>query len=516
MSIKKMVIRGLKKFKKLEIEFNNEYSVLIGENEIGKSTILLAIDIVLNQANFYNGSSSLIRFLNDEMINEFFENPSLSTLPNIEIELFLELEKTPNNLNFCGLHYEGADEPAEGIKFEFKFNEEFKNDIDLKNFAENNIIPIEYYVSSWKTFQGRSYFKKMLPFKFIFIDNSTNKKDVFGSYAKNIYNNKINVQTQRELSANFNQTLSNFKEQNVDSLQINDFQSIGFESSKVEIEKLLDIYEGNISIKDMGRGKENLIRTELAINNDIFDLILIDEPENHLSYTNTRKLIEKIKESTGAQIIIASHSSLIISRLNLNNTILIGNKQTYPLTSLSKEANEYFKKIDNLDVLRFILAEKVILVEGAAEYIIINSVFQKIYGVSLDSKGIDIISLGSLSHEKYIELAEVLKNKKVAILKDNDKKDNLIFEEKDNFKYFVEEDSNIWTLEVAFYNENTVFFDEMYINKKTKAEYKEEEMPKAQAHMLKNKTDNALLIENHIDKLIIPKKIEEALEWISE
>ncbi|EAC6468339.1 TPA_asm: AAA family ATPase, partial [Listeria monocytogenes] len=47
--IKRMHIKGLKKFKDIDIEFNEKINILVGENESGKSTILEAINIVLNQ-----------------------------------------------------------------------------------------------------------------------------------------------------------------------------------------------------------------------------------------------------------------------------------------------------------------------------------------------------------------------------------------------------------------------------------------------------------------------------------
>ncbi len=47
--IKKLYIDGLKRFEHFEIEFNERLSILVGENEAGKSTILEAIRIVLNQ-----------------------------------------------------------------------------------------------------------------------------------------------------------------------------------------------------------------------------------------------------------------------------------------------------------------------------------------------------------------------------------------------------------------------------------------------------------------------------------
>lgn len=48
-SIEKVHIEGYKKFKKIDVEFNDDYTVIVGDNESGKSTILEAIDLVLNK-----------------------------------------------------------------------------------------------------------------------------------------------------------------------------------------------------------------------------------------------------------------------------------------------------------------------------------------------------------------------------------------------------------------------------------------------------------------------------------
>ena len=47
--IKSLHIEGFKKFAVLDINFNEHMNILVGENEAGKSTILEAIKIVLNQ-----------------------------------------------------------------------------------------------------------------------------------------------------------------------------------------------------------------------------------------------------------------------------------------------------------------------------------------------------------------------------------------------------------------------------------------------------------------------------------
>ncbi|EAG1620888.1 DUF2813 domain-containing protein [Listeria monocytogenes] len=50
--IKRMHIKGLKKFKDIDIEFNEKINILVGENESGKSTILEAINIVLDLSQY--------------------------------------------------------------------------------------------------------------------------------------------------------------------------------------------------------------------------------------------------------------------------------------------------------------------------------------------------------------------------------------------------------------------------------------------------------------------------------
>jgi hypothetical protein len=64
--IKTLLIKGFKKFRELEVKFNDEISVIVGENKSGKSSLLLALDIALNQSVFNRADSSLDRYLNKE------------------------------------------------------------------------------------------------------------------------------------------------------------------------------------------------------------------------------------------------------------------------------------------------------------------------------------------------------------------------------------------------------------------------------------------------------------------
>ena len=117
--IKGIKIRGFKKFRCFDADFNNDINIIVGENESGKSSLLEAITIVLNQSIRYIEKSNIEDMFNVQMISNFKTNPSIENLPKIEILLYLEM--TENDVyaeefygeNYCdSQHYE-----AYGIQF---------------------------------------------------------------------------------------------------------------------------------------------------------------------------------------------------------------------------------------------------------------------------------------------------------------------------------------------------------------------------------------------------------------
>lgn len=242
MEISKILIKGFKKFKELNIEFNEHLSVLVGENEVGKSTVLTAIDIVLNQSIFLYNDNSLQRYINLELVDTFFNSKTIESLPKIEIELFLNLSDDIKYADFAGLHYSNSTDTIEtGIKFIYEFDSDFISDVNLQEFADNRIIPTDYYKATWNTFQGKSYRRRMSPIKMIYLDNSSIRHDIFGNYARQIYNASIEQKNQRSISSNFKQRLSAFRKDFEDVLTIRNGQKFGLDATKTDILKLLDI-----------------------------------------------------------------------------------------------------------------------------------------------------------------------------------------------------------------------------------------------------------------------------------
>lgn len=104
-----------------------------------------------------------------------------------------------------------------------------------------------------------------------------------------------------------------------------------------------------------GRGLQCLLKTELALNNintNKDKIILIEEPENHLSYSNMNNLIDILQENSikeSSQIIISTHSSFVLNKLGLENLIFLSNKKSSKITNLSSDTEKYFKAISGYD-----------------------------------------------------------------------------------------------------------------------------------------------------------------------
>ena len=101
--------------------------------------------------------------------------------------------------------------------------------------------------------------------------------------------------------------------------------------------------------------------------------------DSHLTAANTRKQIDQIKHlSKNSQLIITTHDSHIVTGLDLKNVIWIKtnngkDKIIEKMSEIDKKSQHFFERRDDLDFLKLLTAKKIILVEGAAEYILMRT-----------------------------------------------------------------------------------------------------------------------------------------------
>lgn len=248
--------------------------------------------------------------------------------------------------------------------------------------------------------------------------------------------------------------------------------------------------------------------------------MLIEEPENHLSYLSMHRLIDKIEEEKEKQTFIATHNNMIATRLNLKNIIFLGGSSCVRLDELPDQTAKFFEKAPENNALNFILAEKNILVEGSAEYILIENFFAHITKMKMHESGVGIISCGGKNFKNYLELSKVLK-KKTAVITDNDSdyKKNVEQNYKeyigDYIQVFADVQDSFSTFEIVLYENNKQFYKKYIESKK---------MSKGvQEFMLNNKAEAALRLLSKLEEkpelykdFQVPSYIEDAVKWISE
>ena len=181
---------------------------------------------------------------------------------------------------------------------------------------------------------------------------------------------------------------------------------------------------------------------------------------------------------------------------------------------IDQDTAKFFIKSPNNNILNFVLSKRVILVEGAAEYILMEKFFEMITKVKVDDCNVSIIAISGLSFERYLEIAEKL-NIKVAVITDNDSNYDKNIKEKydkykgsDNIKVFAETNNDLKTFEISLYNNNIKYLNNNKVTTSTDI----------QKFMLNNKSENAYRILEKLDKttenFVIPKYIEKAIRWI--
>lgn len=522
--IKRLLIEGYKKFSSLEVDFNEHMNILVGENEAGKSTILDALRTVLNQQYRTSEKAVLRDLFNAEMVSAFQANPSVKTLPRIAIEVELELDPKQKNADyFHGEVYGNRKQQTEkyGIRFECRFDEDIGEEMD--GFIREGKIPYEYYSLTWMTFANRPYQMVKRPVNFISIDTTNGGTAAsFNYYNKALFASKYDEGIRTKAKNSFRDQLDQAFEK-IGLPEIDEKRKFGIDGKKVTLEAVLSVYEDSISLENRGKGMESLIKTKIALDKKSgLDIILMEEPENHLSFSTLRKMLKEISEKQeSSQIIVATHSNMIASRLNLNNVLWITDEGAKSLNSVDSEVAKFFVKADDNAFLQLLLAKKAILVEGATEFLLVPYFYEKMTGRTIEDDEVTIISCNGIAYRKYLAIAEST-NKKIAVITDNDGKQNIIDDASDfNVMHdlqhiFMASDVKEWTWEVCIYELNKAKLEELIeIQAGAKYLFHERDYGPILGKMLNNKVDVAYLMLTSGEDFEPSQYVKDAITWIS-
>nr|WP_320036667.1 AAA family ATPase [uncultured Bacteroides sp.] len=517
--ISKIKLKNFKRFKTFTVDFVENKNILVGDNESGKSTLIEAINLVLSGSRGKVETFGLENIFNATVISDYLSSDKkYEKLPTVFIEVYFNEQ---HNFELSGKN--NSDEIiCDGLKLEIVPNDDISKDIKAILLQPEPVFPFEFYNIKFSTFSGETYsgYKKYL--RHILVDNSQISTEyAIKEYVKDMYN-VFSSSVEKNIHQNeYRKHKETYKNTVLTSLnsKVQDYDFSIRSNSKSNLETDLTLTENNISIENKGKGIQCFIKTKFALSRteESIDIILLEEPENHLSHTNMKRLIREISGSSQKQIIISTHSNLISTRLNLRNSILLNSNSSTPvlLKSIDVDTAKYFIKAPDNNILEFVLSQKVILVEGDAEFILMESFYKTVKTVELELAGIHIISVDGTSFKRYLEIAKAL-NIKTAIIRDNDGdyQSNCVDNYSDfaafNFiKIFSESDPALSTFEIALYTVNKVICDELFApRRRTLAPLD---------YMLKNKAEAAFqLLDKKAESIIVPQYITDAIEWISE
>lgn len=563
MYINRVKIYNYKCFKDVDIKLS-KLSIIVGENNSGKSCLFNAISLPLsfNELSIHRKNLG-VNDINRNAIKEFgdsIRNDSdniSDKIPSVIVEVeFTDpknsyekeilskwlLKEEDGNLIY-GLKYVFEPKDSEAVINEYR---------DRLNDNANDwlVFPIELY--EYRIISTNN--EKLVSFtdlKNIKINSILAERDNF-SEKNNIRSNSILSQLllkslgQEELNsihiayANF---FKGIKDTESFSKLINpekDFENINEHIKQLGcIPNLPDLKNiiSNITLSyddeylhQKGLGQRNLVYlyilfTYFLKEKSLFKLCCIEEPEAHLCINNLKLVTDYLTKSINKansllQVIISTHSPYVISKLNMENVIVLVDGNAISLNDVSTSLINYLKKRPNFDILQLLFSNRIILVEGTTEEMLINAFLSK----NNKLNNIDVISVGQKGFKTFLEIWLRFNKgsyKKIGIIRDYDNQDNAKVEHE---IYQTENPENIiisttvnYTLENDLVEAN---FDNLdHITKALSLDINSpaEEVEK---YLIANKAESMLslcdsIINSEETNILLPNHIKEVIEFLS-
>ena len=363
LKLDRIQIRNYKSIQKLDIHLSN-FNPFVGKNNVGKSNILSAINLVFTppvqlEDNSYNSNNQIeIRttFECDAKNDEEFikDNKTYLKKDTNCIEIILKSDKGKNLEKY---YHNGIEE----IKFSNNWSKLIES------------LPSVVYINAEEILRDTTKVEVKNPFG-ILIKELTKNIDFFTCY-DSIIKSALSVSKQDaamiQLSEQINTEFRSFSE------DIKLKLDLPTPKLKDSLKKIGIYTDDGIPILDLGVGFHRLtilaiLKASNLINKKKSDkvILLIDEPEIFLHPTLQFVMYNTLKKySKSSQVIFSTHNSNFVKISDLKNICLVKKQDRGTTVSYYKGNSLPDNYFESLKVNDGLFADKVILVEGQTELI---------------------------------------------------------------------------------------------------------------------------------------------------
>lgn len=409
----------------LIVPFTRGLSVLIGENDSGKTAIIDAIKLVLKTHAYEWIKVENEDFFNNE--NRLRIEIVFKGLKDNEAKNFIEwlgwTKENDNDIPVLRLIYDvSKDRDGKILPTDIKAGMDdigYPLNAEARDYLKCTYLKALRDANSDLTSKKNSRLSQILQEHKLFKKDKNNKEHIFVEKFKKI-NEEIELWFENENKVD--KTSSN-KEEIKDKIDefLKKFIDHKYESvfslGKAEIKNILEKISLGINEEtNLGLGTMNRLYMSAELlhlkkeNWNGLRLCMIEELEAHLHPQAQMKIIEALKEKEGEetiQYILTTHSPNIASKVPLKSLIICKDNNVFPMgegkTKLEPKDYVYLKRFLDVTKSNLFFAKGVIIVEGWSEEILIPALAQKM-NYDLTEKEVSIVNVASTA---YLHFAKI-------------------------------------------------------------------------------------------------------------
>lgn len=443
MYISQLRIENFKCFKDVTFKFDQHFNLIIGGNNVGKSTMMeairmwhLAFNKFLKDRTNNNGQSSFrvrtyysftlqdLDFLRIADFKKLFHGTTCKTKITVELsigEVLISLPIVFTLSNECiYLRFNLCKDDVSRVQASTKIIEALNKPIgtSLKNLIFISYINPIFHLPTYEPKYTKGYILSRLHHAEV----ESVLRNLIEIYAPKEYKRTINRDINKHLDIIEKRLHSIIKDVPFDEV---DKPFITFtsnyreeESENIEISALIKESNEKVELAQLGSGTINLLNILSVLsygdyNKYNLSVLLLDEPDSHLHANHQKKLFDFLKEislDSNKQMFIITHNHELIDCVD--NVLYIPDKHDSVVDKISRKdyyevysklAPEYYEKMLEIAQKQEIeeqlknITKPHIFVEGSSDVAILQDGFKKLYNKDFFEGKIGLLGGGGAS-----------------------------------------------------------------------------------------------------------------------